>query len=80
MCAFVLLVFPYPPKPACKGDIARKDRLVTVAMAARGEAQAAYQELKQNNVDLERRFRETQVQRKTPFLIASRLFAPAKVA
>lgn len=46
-----------------QGNIARKDRLVTVAMSARAEAQAAYQEMKQSNADLERRFRETQVHR-----------------
>lgn len=44
-----------------QADIARKDRLVTVAMSARAEAQTAYQEMKQNTTDLERRFRETQV-------------------
>lgn len=44
-----------------QGDISRKDRLVTVAMSARAEVQTAYQDMKQNTADLERRFRETQV-------------------
>eukprot|EP00752_Nemacystus_decipiens_P014953 g13312.t1 len=43
-----------------KGDIARKDRLVMVAMSARAEAQSAYEQIKQSTADLERRFRETQ--------------------
>ena len=49
------------PTWTMQGDIARKDRLVTVAMSARAEAQSAYQQMKQGNEDLERRFRETQV-------------------
>lgn len=49
------------PTWTMQGDIARKDRLVTVAMSARAEAQSAYQQMKQGTEDLERRFRETQV-------------------
>ncbi|CAM9627449.1 unnamed protein product [Scytosiphon promiscuus] len=43
-----------------EGESARKDRLVTVAMSARAEAQTAYQQMKESSVDLERRLRETQ--------------------
>lgn len=41
-------------------EAARKDRLVTVAMAARAELQSSYQAMKQSAMDSERQSRETE--------------------
>ncbi|CAM9693804.1 unnamed protein product [Ectocarpus sp. 6 AP-2014] len=43
-----------------KGEVARKGRLVTVAMSARAEVQTAYQDMKLSTENLEKRFRETE--------------------